>query len=222
MDGIDGLPWQPPPCKTSPWTDERIAHLTTRWSQGASAGQISRELGNGISRCSVIGKIHRLGIVDLSPHGGVRRRWPATKESELPAAKEDRPAPERRSENPPAAKHSRKQHSPPSWVANAKPYIDDPLVDAGIPFSRRRSFLQLNCRTCRWPVGDPASADFFFCGAKPLQDKPYCAAHCARAYRPAKKKPQHCERPAYVSRHRGTHGTWRRKHRQIAVGGMRR
>jgi GcrA cell cycle regulator len=214
MDGIDGLPWQPPPCKTSPWTDERIAHLTTRWSQGASARQISRELGNGISRDSVLGKVRRLGIVELSPYGGVRDR--------RPAAKENRPALEHGSGNLSAATQPRKQHSPPTWVTNAKPYIDDPLVDAGIPSAQRRSFLELNCRTCRWPVGDPASADSFFCGAEPLQDKPYCAAHCARAYRPAKKKPQHCERPAYVSRHRGTHGAWRRKHRQIAVGGMRR
>jgi GcrA cell cycle regulator len=42
----------------------------------------------------------------------------------------------------------------------------------------------LSDRTCRWPVGDPGNSDFFFCGAQPFRNKPYCAAHCARAYRP--------------------------------------
>jgi hypothetical protein len=43
--------------------------------------------------------------------------------------------------------------------------------------------LELTDDTCRWPVGDPCAADFFFCGAPPLPGKPYCAAHCARAER---------------------------------------
>ena len=29
--------------------------------------------------------------------------------------------------------------------------------------AQRCSLLQLNARTCRWPVGDPARAGFFFC-----------------------------------------------------------
>ena len=43
--------------------------------------------------------------------------------------------------------------------------------------------MELTDDTCRWPVGDPSTVDFFFCGAQPLPDKPYCAAHCARAER---------------------------------------
>jgi GcrA cell cycle regulator len=37
-------------------------------------------------------------------------------------------------------------------------------------------------RACAWPVGDPTSADFHFCGDTVLSGKPYCAAHCAVAY----------------------------------------
>jgi hypothetical protein len=69
-------------------------------------------------------------------------------------------------------------------VTDATPYIDDPLVDTDIPPPQRRSFLELTSHTCRWPIGDPSNSDFFFCGAEPSQHKPYCAAHCARAYRP--------------------------------------
>ena len=55
----------------SPWTQERVEYSTARWSEGASARQISRELGHGISRSAVLGLIYRLGIADLSgecPH----------------------------------------------------------------------------------------------------------------------------------------------------------
>jgi GcrA cell cycle regulator len=55
-------------------------------------------------------------------------------------------------------------------------------VDADIPLPQRRSLLELDRHACRWPIGDPRSPDFLFCGAKPRRGKPYCAAHCARAY----------------------------------------
>lgn len=43
------------------WTPERIETLTKMWSEGASAGQIARRIGD-ISRNAVIGKVHRLGL----------------------------------------------------------------------------------------------------------------------------------------------------------------
>jgi GcrA cell cycle regulator len=61
--------------------------------------------------------------------------------------------------------------------------VDDPAVDADIPRLQRRSFLQLKARACRWPVGDPSDPNFFFCGAQRSANKPFCAAHCRRAYR---------------------------------------
>lgn len=35
---------------------------------------------------------------------------------------------------------------------------------------------------CSWPNGDPGTDEFNFCGLPTLQEKPYCAEHCARAY----------------------------------------
>ena len=43
------------------WTDDRVEILKKLWSEGLSASQIAAELG-GISRNSVIGKVHRLGL----------------------------------------------------------------------------------------------------------------------------------------------------------------
>ena len=45
--------------------------------------------------------------------------------------------------------------------------------------------LELNEQTCRWPVGDPGSSDFFFCGGKTITGLPYCAYHSRVAYQPA-------------------------------------
>jgi hypothetical protein len=63
----------------SPWSADRIRHLRTRWSQGASAARIARELGAGISRSAVLGKLHRLSSAHLSPAArGTRGRGVGT------------------------------------------------------------------------------------------------------------------------------------------------
>ena len=36
--------------------------------------------------------------------------------------------------------------------------------------------------TCQWPYGDPQEKNFHFCGAKPMDNKPYCQEHCDIAY----------------------------------------
>lgn len=42
----------------SGWTEERTAELKRLWMKGRSASQIG-----GVTRCAVIGKLHRLGLV---------------------------------------------------------------------------------------------------------------------------------------------------------------
>lgn len=37
-------------------------------------------------------------------------------------------------------------------------------------------------RTCAWPMGDPRSPDFHFCGEAAIDGKPYCREHADRAY----------------------------------------
>lgn len=43
---------------------------------------------------------------------------------------------------------------------------------------------------CRWPIGDPDSEHFHFCGETVFVGKPYCYEHCKQAYQfaPLKKK----------------------------------
>lgn len=35
---------------------------------------------------------------------------------------------------------------------------------------------------CCWPIGDPKSDNFHFCGDKPEEGRPYCHHHCTIAY----------------------------------------
>jgi GcrA cell cycle regulator len=47
------------------WNDERVETLKRLWNQGLSASQIAGELGHGITRNAVIGKVHRLGLIAI-------------------------------------------------------------------------------------------------------------------------------------------------------------
>lgn len=46
------------------------------------------------------------------------------------------------------------------------------------------TILTLTTSCCRWPIGDPGSANFRFCGARANPGQPYCEAHARLAYQP--------------------------------------
>ena len=50
--------------------------------------------------------------------------------------------------------------------------------------ARKLSLMELTERTCKWPIGDPATDDFWFCGLPSQQGKPYCDAHVGVAFQP--------------------------------------
>ena len=50
--------------------------------------------------------------------------------------------------------------------------------------AKRISLMELTERTCKWPIGDPATQDFYFCGLPVQQGKPYCEAHVGVAFQP--------------------------------------
>ena len=51
------------------------------------------------------------------------------------------------------------------------------------------SLHNLQRHHCRWPIGDPASPDFGFCGDTIRDDSvPYCTHHCGIAYVPVSKR----------------------------------
>jgi GcrA cell cycle regulator len=48
----------------------------------------------------------------------------------------------------------------------------------------RLSLMDLTEKTCKWPIGDPATPEFWFCGLPSQPGKPYCEAHVGVAFQP--------------------------------------
>jgi GcrA cell cycle regulator len=56
-----------------------------------------------------------------------------------------------------------------------------------LPMSLRVTIVELKEAMCRWPLGDPTSPDFRYCGS-PVASGPYCAYHGRLAYQPAQDR----------------------------------
>ena len=186
------------------WTDERVELLKKMWAEGQSASQIAKELG-GVTRNAVIGKVHRLGLSNRSAGAAPAQAEPKAKPAEpakpQPAAKPKpepkpeplRPAPEEapaEAEPRQAATPARKQIIPAGQPLPPQPSANeiDPEALAKVSEiekkAKKLSLMELTERTCKWPVGDPATEDFWFCGLPVQAGKPYCEAHVGVAFQP--------------------------------------
>src|SRR3954467_4080076 len=63
------------------WTDERVELLKKLWMEGFSASQIAGELGEGVTRNAVIGKVHRLKLSGRAKPASVAPRVRTTPRS---------------------------------------------------------------------------------------------------------------------------------------------
>ena len=152
------------------WTDERVEMLKKLWTDGLSASQIAAELG-GITRNAVIGKVHRLGLSG-------RAKSPS---SAAPRPRKPRP----HSHMLRVSRPSMRGNTALAHAFDIESDAEPEFVDNVIPLGQRRSLLELTEETCRWPIGDPGSPEFFFCGGQSVAGLPYCAHHSRVAYQPA-------------------------------------
>jgi GcrA cell cycle regulator len=151
------------------WTDERVETLKKLWTDGLSASRIAAELG-GITRNAVIGKVHRLGLAG-------RAKAPV---AGTPRPRKTRGAAQLVRVMRPSTRGNTALAQAYEIEVEAEPFIDNV-----IPLGQRRSLLELTEETCRWPIGDPGTAEFFFCGGQAVTSLPYCAYHSRIAYQPA-------------------------------------
>lgn len=184
------------------WTDERVEILKKMWGEGQSASQIAKELG-GVTRNAVIGKVHRLGLSNRAGAGGAAK--PAAAKAK--AAPKAKPAPKAKAKA--AAKPAEAAPAAPAAEAAPKPAIPArrQIIPAGQPLppqpstneipaealakvsevekkAKKISVMELTEKTCKWPIGDPATEEFWFCGLPSQAGKPYCEAHVGVAFQP--------------------------------------
>jgi GcrA cell cycle regulator len=194
------------------WTDERVETLKRMWTEGQSASQIAKELG-GVTRNAVIGKVHRLGLSNRVTGAGsgddaedevveitasVARKpevvrpaataEPATLRAEAAPRAPERAAPAAPSNVTPLP--LRKAIVPAGQPLPPQPSLNEisPEALASVREVEKRAkkltLMELTERTCKWPIGDPATDDFWFCGLPSVAGKPYCEAHVGVAFQP--------------------------------------
>ena len=191
------------------WTDERVETLKKMWGEGQSASQIAKELG-GVTRNAVIGKVHRLGLSNRAGSAGAAAKAapkekppaaPAAPAAAKPAAK---PVPKTKAapaSTPPKEELELDENGIPISAARraiipaGQPLPPQPSANEISPealakvsevekTAKRLTLMELTEKTCKWPVGDPATDEFWFCGLAVQQGKPYCEAHVGVAFQP--------------------------------------
>ncbi len=157
------------------WTRERIDLLTKLWGEGLSASQIAAELGEDVSRNAVISKAHRLGVAhgEAKVESSPRSRQPTRPPDMAPAVE---PLPQN-APNPAPMIPSRPPAPEPAEL---------PLREEGaLPRLEGVTIMELRESMCRWPLGDPTTPEFRYCGAQAIMGLPYCPHHAQMAYQPA-------------------------------------
>jgi GcrA cell cycle regulator len=153
------------------WTAEELGLLKAQWIAGKSAQKIADELGQGITKNAVIGKVHKLKLADraVSPAGtrlSVKAAKPTGKTGGAAGAIL------RRTE----AKLERQKALVPLKMVPFRPgkveTIVDPLV--GIPF------VDTTSHTCKWPLWTDETIGNC-CGAPSVAGRPYCETHERRS-----------------------------------------
>jgi GcrA cell cycle regulator len=181
------------------WTDEKVELLRQLWMDGRSASQISAVLGQGLTRNAVIGKVHRLGLA-----GRAKSSSPASPGSSgTPRAAQPRRMAPRATNGGGggggssgvstgalssghmvhgntvmAMMHDTAVEAQPSRVKE----------DVVVPMSLRVTIVELKEAMCRWPLGDPSSSEFRYCGSPAPGVAPYCSHHGKLAYQPVQDR----------------------------------
>jgi len=170
------------------WPTWRVELLVTRYFEDVPFPEIATELEK--TRNAVIGKLNILGIL------GMRERPKGRPPVEAP---DIQPAPGggRINKKPPAPNvNQRRSHHAGGGTTDPKSYPSKHVrpkvivsrdIEAEIsPIAQRRSWSDLTDDVCHWPIGDPSSRDFAYCGqvaeprvrtANGYAPGPYCSYH---------------------------------------------
>ncbi|HQT60679.1 MAG TPA: GcrA family cell cycle regulator [Acidiphilium sp.] len=192
------------------WTDEIVSRLRQLWDEGLSTAEIGRRLN--ISKNSVVGKAHRLDLparpspIRRDPSGAASARpaparvtgptlpslavpaEPALPSLAVPAGPASSTAPAPASVSSPAAiaampaaETEIRTVAPSRPAAPARAVPARPTLVSSRPVQPQPR-ATARVPACCWPIGEPGTASFRFCGDPALANKPYCQPHAEIAY----------------------------------------
>lgn len=151
----------------SNWTPERVAKLLEIWPGGATAKEAAAIIG-GVSRCAVIGKVHRLGLPKRPQDGrGSKIVAPEVLAQKLKKVR-DRSAHKQR---------VRRALARGAAVPEFQPSAPEPQIPAAPAYegSRNLPFAELGARECRFIEGD--APEYLSCGNQVVGDGSWCRHH---------------------------------------------
>ncbi|TJZ81042.1 GcrA family cell cycle regulator [Paracoccus hibiscisoli] len=196
------------------WTDDRVETLKRMWSEGQSASAIAKELGGVtrnavIGKVHRLGLSNRNDEAEAAPAPAPEPAPAPAPEVKPAAAVRPAPAPAAppRPEPVAAAPAQPEPEAEPATQPAFVPVPRRPIVPAGQPLppqpsaneispealasvrevekrAKKLTLMELTERTCKWPIGDPATEKFWFCGLPSVAGKPYCEAHVGVAFQP--------------------------------------
>lgn len=199
------------------WDSTALKKLKALTGKGLSTAEIGKRLG--ISKNAVVGKLNRLGWNSKAggaPADAADAKKVAKKSATVTktAAKKAVKSTAQKKTTAKAAPVAAKKAASKKATVSAKKSVAAPKKAVGsvkaAPVAANKSakdskknlamhqriiqhsleMANLKPNQCRWPIGDPDSENFHFCGETVFVGKPYCYEHCRQAYQftPPKKK----------------------------------
>ncbi len=169
------------------WDNATLKKLKALTGKGLSTAEIGKRLG--MSKNAIVGKLNRLG-------------WNSKATATTAPAKTQKTAPTKKSTTKTPVKKATKV-AVPKKTTTTKKTVAEPKKTAPKQSTKNTNDSGKSAKTlavhqrivqhslemanmkpnqCRWPIGDPDSANFHFCGATVFVGKPYCYEHCKQAY----------------------------------------
>ena len=199
------------------WDSIALKKLKALTGKGLSTSEIGKRLG--MSKNAIVGKLNRLGW-NAKAGGAVavekaakEKNAASVKGAASKVAKTDKKVAETKKTT--SKKAVTTKAAPKATIKNAEKKVEDkkttpkkvtvPKAEVKKTDSKVNAkdlamhqriiqhsleMANLKPNQCRWPIGDPDSEHFHFCGETVFVGKPYCYEHCKQAYQftPPKKK----------------------------------
>lgn len=192
------------------WDNATLKKLKALTGKGLSTSEIGKRLG--MSKNAIVGKLNRLGwnakaggtvnatvakkpekATTVKPVNGKTQAVKKASGAKVDADKSDKKTGATKTVKKAVEKKSVAKATSDKAVAskgdNKKTTAKNLAMHQRI-VQHSLEMAGLKPNQCRWPIGDPDSEHFHFCGETVFVGKPYCYEHCKQAYQftPPKKK----------------------------------